>query len=918
MAGDDEPLLDFSLLLVLFFLSISKLSISEASELALLNRGPGDASLVPIRESKSTLTPRKHDAVLLVTLDGTLSLIDSQRIIWSFTSGHPIYSSYQAPINLLVHNQNGSEPGNDNYIDCGDDWKLYKHFRGNGTKERLNCSAKGYLIQTPKRDNGSIIHGEMTSSTFIVDASLGTVEMLKMSGSSTTVLDSSENSIVLLEPGITDLDTVHKQISIIRTDYRFTAYSEISRKVLWNVTFAEFEAEFLCNVLESSSMQNSSSSDNQIGSEYETDSKAMASCKRSIIVLRIPVRAYPDSISMDHFIGRLPSSLPREKVLPLPAPDCIYLPVPVQTHPLGPHHVWKGEVLALPLPKNNGAMGSHGDGNNEVLALPSPKSEGSAVAALPIENKASHHVWPPVLSGLLLLLVAGFSMCHYVTVFKAYKLCQDSKLESVVSKKKKTRKSGISRNNTSSDKIVGCTSKMKSNWSPGGLMHVKKTEKGSQSTSTSLISVHDEWREIGKLLVSNHEIAKGSNGTVVFEGVYDGRPVAVKRIVQTHHDVALREIQNLIASDQHPNIVRWYGVEFDSDFVYLSLERCTGSLNDLIYFHSGSLEDATSAEDIAQLQQKFGSNQDFALWKTNGYPSSQLLKLMRDVVFGLVHLHELGIIHRDLKPQNVLIMKERILSAKLSDMGISKRLDVGMSSLSQHATGIGSSGWRAPEQLLQGRQSRAMDLFSLGCILFFCITGGKHPFGDRFEREVNIVKNQKDLFLVENIPEAVDLITHLLDPDPELRPKAVEVLHHPLFWSSDVKLSFLRDVSDRVEVEGREDESELLKALEGIATSALGGKWNEKLETTFVNNMGKYRRYKYDSVRDLLRVVRNKLNHYGELPKEIQGILGPVPEGFHGYFTSRFPRLLIEVYRVIHRYCREEELLCKYFRSTLI
>lgn len=57
------------------------------------------------------------------------------------------------------------------------------------------------------------------------------------------------------------------------------------------------------------------------------------------------------------------------------------------------------------------------------------------------------------------------------------------------------------------------------------------------------------------------------------------------------------------------------------------------------------------------------------------------------MVSGLVHLHELGIIHRDLKPQNVLIIKESSVCAKLSDMGISKRLVENMSSLGHHATG---------------------------------------------------------------------------------------------------------------------------------------------------------------------------------------------------------------------------------------
>mgnify|MGYP004710587879 FL=1 len=94
-----------------------------------------------------------------------------------------------------------------------------------------------------------------------------------------------------------------------------------------------------------------------------------------------------------------------------------------------------------------------------------------------------------------------------------------------------------------------------------------------------------------------------------------------------------------------------------------------------------------------------------------------------------------------------------------------------------------------------------------------------------------------------------------------------------MFWSADLRLSFLRDTSDRVELEDRETDSELLKAIEATAPIALGGKWDEKLEPAFLYNIGCYRRYKYDSVRDLLRVMRNKLNHYRELPMEIQVLL---------------------------------------------
>jgi len=99
----------------------------------------------------------------------------------------------------------------------------------------------------------------------------------------------------------------------------------------------------------------------------------------------------------------------------------------------------------------------------------------------------------------------------------------------------------------------------------------------------------------------------------------------------------------------------------------------------------------------------------------------------------------------------------------------------------------------------------------------------------------------------------------------------LEVLHHPMFWNSELRLSFLRDTSDRVELEDRLSDSDILKALEGIAPTALGGgKWNEKMEPAFITDIGRHRRYKFDGIRDLLRVIRNKLNHYRELPNEIQ------------------------------------------------
>lgn len=54
-----------------------------------------------------------------------------------------------------------------------------------------------------------------------------------------------------------------------------------------------------------------------------------------------------------------------------------------------------------------------------------------------------------------------------------------------------------------------------------------------------------------------------------------------------------------------------------------------------------------------------------------------------------------------------------------------------------------------------------------------------------------------------------------------------------------------------------------------------------------LHSAGKYRRYNYASLRDLLRVIRNKHSHFREMPPDLQERLGPIPQGFLAYFEDR-------------------------------
>jgi serine/threonine-protein kinase/endoribonuclease IRE1 len=66
-----------------------------------------------------------------------------------------------------------------------------------------------------------------------------------------------------------------------------------------------------------------------------------------------------------------------------------------------------------------------------------------------------------------------------------------------------------------------------------------------------------------------------------------------------------------------------------------------------------------------------------------------------------------------------------------------------------------------------------MDIFPLGCLFYYTLTKGRHPYGGEFERELNILRDTKDLSGVEIFGEeglkAKDLIMKMLNPEPNQR-----------------------------------------------------------------------------------------------------------------------------------------------------
>ena len=102
-----------------------------------------------------------------------------------------------------------------------------------------------------------------------------------------------------------------------------------------------------------------------------------------------------------------------------------------------------------------------------------------------------------------------------------------------------------------------------------------------------------------------------------------------------------------------------------------------------------------------------------------GYPASEdeAMQIIVPILNAISYLHSLNIIHRDIKPENILMDNKKPV---LIDFGAAK------SGYKEAELVIGTPGWAAPEQLNGSAPSPQSDIYSLGALIFYLMTG-KEP-----------------------------------------------------------------------------------------------------------------------------------------------------------------------------------------------
>ena len=283
---------------------------------------------------------------------------------------------------------------------------------------------------------------------------------------------------------------------------------------------------------------------------------------------------------------------------------------------------------------------------------------------------------------------------------------------------------------------------------------------GSRAWYLRVVSSHllSALRELlGDRYAIERELGRGGMGAVYLARDRQlDRPVALKvlppdiAIEPGLRDRFLRETR-LVAGFSHPNIVPVFAVE----------ESPT-----LLAFAMGFVE----GESLTARVQRAGP-----------LSSRETVRLMQDIGYALAYAHGRGVVHRDLKPDNIMI--ERATGrALLMDFGIARAIETpaARQGLTRVGEVVGTPEFMSPEQASGDVVDGRSDLYALGLVLYFALTGTMAITGESTQRVIvaQLTQAVPSVGLARSdLPSAlVDVIDRCVQKEPSARFASAEAL----------------------------------------------------------------------------------------------------------------------------------------------
>lgn len=196
---------------------------------------------------------------------------------------------------------------------------------------------------------------------------------------------------------------------------------------------------------------------------------------------------------------------------------------------------------------------------------------------------------------------------------------------------------------------------------------------------------------------------------------------------------------------QHPNIVSIFDYGRDGDLAYIVMEYAKG-------------------ETLSKYLKKHGA-----------MTLDEFVPVAAQTLKGIGEAHKIGLIHRDIKPANIMLceLEGEQNFVKILDFGLAK-LAQGQEDLTKDQQLVGSASYMAPEQILSGVSDTRTDVYALG-VMFYFMLSGKKPFTGANDNAI----------LYQHVNATPAPLKSVVDPSREIPDTLCQVIDQALSKDAD-------------------------------------------------------------------------------------------------------------------------------------